>query len=65
MDNNVTKVEIKNINSFRYLQRAIDYESERQVQVITSGGAVVQETRLWDTDVSKTVSMRSKEEAHD
>ena len=59
------KVEIKNINSFRYLQRAIDYESERQVQVITSGGAVVQETRLWDTDVSKTVSMRSKEEAHD
>ena len=59
------KVEIKNINSFRYLQRAIDYESERQVQAITSGGAVVQETRLWDTDVSKTVSMRSKEEAHD
>ena len=59
------KVEIKNINSFRYLQRAIDYESERQVQLITSGGAVVQETRLWDTDVGKTVSMRSKEEAHD
>ena len=59
------KVEIKNINSFRYLQRAIDYEFERQVQVITSGGTVVQETRLWDADVGKTVSMRSKEEAHD
>jgi aspartyl-tRNA(Asn)/glutamyl-tRNA(Gln) amidotransferase subunit B len=59
------KVEIKNINSFRYLQRAIDYEYERQVQLIASGGVVVQETRLWDAAVGKTASMRSKEEAHD
>ena len=59
------KVEIKNINSFRYLQRAIDYEHERQVQVVTAGGVVVQETRLWDAGIGKTVSMRSKEEAHD
>jgi len=59
------KVEIKNINSFRYLQRAIDYEYDRQVRVIRDGGVVVQETRLWDTAVGRTVSMRSKEEAHD
>ena len=59
------KVEIKNINSFRYLQRAIDYEYDRQVRVVRGGGVVVQETRLWDTAVGRTVSMRSKEEAHD
>ena len=59
------KVEIKNINSFRYLQRAIDYEYDRQVGVVRAGGGVVQETRLWDTAVGRTVSMRSKEEAHD
>ena len=59
------KVEIKNINSFRYLQRAIDYEYDRQVRVVCDGGVVVQETRLWDTVLGRTVSMRSKEEAHD
>ena len=59
------KVEIKNINSFRYLQRAIDYEYDRQIRVVRDGGVVVQETRLWDTVVGRTVSMRSKEEAHD
>ena len=59
------KVEIKNINSFRYLERAIDYEYDRQVRVAGSGGVVVQETRLWDTALGRTVSMRSKEEAHD
>jgi len=59
------KVEIKNINSFRYLQRAIDYEYDRQIRVVREGGVVVQETRLWDTAVGRTVSMRSKEEAHD
>ena len=59
------KVEIKNINSFRYLQRAIDYEYARQVRAVGEGGVVVQETRLWDDTVGRTVSMRSKEEAHD
>ena len=59
------KVEIKNINSFRYLQRAIDYEYDRQIGVVRNNGVVVQETRLWDTAVGRTVSMRSKEEAHD
>ncbi len=59
------KTEIKNVNSFRYVQRAIEYEIERQVGVIESGGTVVQESRLWDTPSGRTVSMRSKEEAHD
>ena len=59
------KVEIKNINSFRFLQRAIEYEFERQVRVVRAGDAVVQETRLWDAAAGRTVSMRSKEEAHD
>ena len=59
------KVEIKNINSFRYLQRAIDYEYDRQIRVVGEGGVVVQETRLWDTALGRTVSMRSKEEAQD
>ncbi len=59
------KVEVKNINSFRFLQRAIDHEFERQVAVVRAGGTVVQETRLWDAQVGRTVSMRSKEEAHD
>lgn len=60
-----TKVEIKNLNSFRFLQRALDYEIERQERVITGGGRIVQETRLWDDPNGRTVSMRSKEEAHD
>jgi aspartyl-tRNA(Asn)/glutamyl-tRNA(Gln) amidotransferase subunit B len=60
-----TKVEIKNLNSFAFLEDAIEYEAGRQIEVIQSGGRVVQETRLWDTSAEATVSMRSKEEAHD
>ncbi len=60
-----TKVEIKNLNSFRFLQRALDYEIERQEKVLAEGGRVVQETRLWDETGNRTASMRSKEEAHD
>src|SRR5438034_3341226 len=60
-----TKAEIKNLNSFRFLEDAIDHETERQIDVIESGGRVVQETRLWDAAAGQTVSMRSKEEAHD
>jgi aspartyl-tRNA(Asn)/glutamyl-tRNA(Gln) amidotransferase subunit B len=60
-----TKAEIKNLNSFRFLEDAIAYETARQIDVIESGGRVVQETRLWDTAAAATVSMRSKEEAHD
>ncbi|MEO8075835.1 MAG: Asp-tRNA(Asn)/Glu-tRNA(Gln) amidotransferase subunit GatB [Acidobacteriota bacterium] len=59
------KVEIKNLNSFRHVQRAIEYEVDRQVAVIESGAAVEHETRLWDPAASRTFSMRSKEEAHD
>jgi aspartyl-tRNA(Asn)/glutamyl-tRNA(Gln) amidotransferase subunit B len=60
-----TKVEIKNLNSFRFLQKALDYEIERQKEVISEGGRIVQETRLWDDGKGCTFSMRSKEEAHD
>jgi aspartyl-tRNA(Asn)/glutamyl-tRNA(Gln) amidotransferase subunit B len=60
-----TKAEIKNLNSFRFLQDAVEYEIERQTDVLKSGGRVVQETRLWDTGSGCTLSMRSKEEAHD
>lgn len=60
-----TRAEIKNVNSFRFVEKAIDYEIRRQVQVIESGGKVVQETRLYDADQDQTFSMRSKEEAHD
>ena len=60
-----TKAEIKNLNSFRLLEEAIAHETERQVELVESGGRVVQETRLWDTGAGRTVSMRSKEEAHD
>jgi aspartyl-tRNA(Asn)/glutamyl-tRNA(Gln) amidotransferase subunit B len=60
-----TKAEVKNLNSFRFLERALEYEIERQVEVVERGGHVVQETRLWDSTASETVSMRSKEEAHD
>ena len=60
-----TKAEIKNLNSFRFLEDAVAYEVERQIEVVQSGGRVVQETRLWDTAAGRTVSMRSKEEAHD
>lgn len=60
-----TKVEVKNLNSFRFMKLAIDYEIERQVSLIESGGAVVQETRLFNPDSGETASMRSKEHAHD
>jgi len=60
-----TKVEIKNLNSFRYLQRALEYEISRQTQVLSQGGRVLQETRLWDEAAGYTAAMRSKEEAHD
>jgi len=60
-----TRTEIKNLNSFRFLERAIDYEIERQIDIIESGGAVVQETRLFDPGRNETRAMRSKEEAND
>jgi aspartyl-tRNA(Asn)/glutamyl-tRNA(Gln) amidotransferase subunit B len=60
-----TKTELKNLNSFRFLKMALDYEIARQVAVIESGGAVTQETRLYDPDSGETSGMRSKEEAHD
>jgi len=60
-----TRTELKNINSFRFVRKAIDYELDRQVDVLESGGRIVQETRLWNSDEERTVSMRSKEEAHD
>lgn len=60
-----TRAELKNINSFRFVERAINYEVERQIALIESGGRVVQETRLYDPDKNETRSMRSKEEAND
>jgi aspartyl-tRNA(Asn)/glutamyl-tRNA(Gln) amidotransferase subunit B len=60
-----TKAEVKNVNSFRYLQKAIEYEIARQIDVVDRGGRVEQETRLFDAALGKTFSMRSKEEAHD
>jgi aspartyl-tRNA(Asn)/glutamyl-tRNA(Gln) amidotransferase subunit B len=60
-----TRAELKNINSFRFVRQAIDFEIARQVGVIEAGGKVLQETRLWDPQRGETRSMRSKEEAHD
>jgi len=60
-----TRAEIKNINSFRFVERAINFEIERQIEVIEGGGEVVQETRLYDAERDETRSMRSKEEAND
>ena len=60
-----TRSELKNLNSFRSIERALEYEIERQVEVITRGGEVVQETRLFNVDEGVTYSMRGKEEAHD
>jgi aspartyl-tRNA(Asn)/glutamyl-tRNA(Gln) amidotransferase subunit B len=60
-----TKAEVKNVNSFRYIRAALEYEIERQVELIESGGRVVQETRLWNAAEGRTYSMRSKEQAHD
>jgi aspartyl-tRNA(Asn)/glutamyl-tRNA(Gln) amidotransferase subunit B len=60
-----TKAEVKNINSFRYLQKALEYEIARQADVLSKGGVIRQETRLFDSETGRTESMRSKEEAHD
>ncbi len=60
-----TRAEIKNVNSFAALQRAIEYEIERQIEIVEDGGQVVQETRLWDDNARETRSMRGKEDAHD
>jgi aspartyl-tRNA(Asn)/glutamyl-tRNA(Gln) amidotransferase subunit B len=60
-----TRAELKNMNSFRNVAKAIEYEIRRQVQVVQDGGSVVQETRLWDANQGITLSMRGKEEAHD
>jgi aspartyl-tRNA(Asn)/glutamyl-tRNA(Gln) amidotransferase subunit B len=60
-----TKTEVKNVNSFRYLQRALEFEIERQIDLVSRGDRVVQETRLFDSDTGRTAAMRSKAEAHD
>ena len=60
-----TKAEVKNLNSFRFLKQALDYEIARQVAVVESGGRVIQETRLYNPDLGETIGMRSKEHAHD
>lgn len=60
-----TKAEVKNVNSFRYIRAALEYEIERQVEVLEGGGRVVQESRLWNNAEGRTYSMRSKEQAHD
>jgi aspartyl-tRNA(Asn)/glutamyl-tRNA(Gln) amidotransferase subunit B len=60
-----TKAEVKNVNSFRFVRAALEYEIERQIEVIESGGRVMQESRLWNANEGRTNSMRSKEQAHD
>ncbi|MCL4428414.1 MAG: Asp-tRNA(Asn)/Glu-tRNA(Gln) amidotransferase subunit GatB [Deltaproteobacteria bacterium] len=60
-----TRAEVKNVNSFKFVEKAIEYEIERQIDVVLSGGSVIQETRLYDSKENVTRSMRSKEEAHD
>jgi aspartyl-tRNA(Asn)/glutamyl-tRNA(Gln) amidotransferase subunit B len=60
-----TKAEVKNVNSFRYIRSALEYEIERQIGVLEDGGRVVQESRLWNNSEGRTFSMRSKEQAHD
>src|SRR5579864_3511320 len=60
-----TKAEVKNLNSFRYLQHALEFEIERQISVLESGGRITQETRLWNVAAGRTEPMRSKEFAHD
>src|ERR1039457_2109416 len=59
------KVEVKNVNSFRFVRAALEYEIERQIEVLESGGRVLQESRLWNAAEGRTYSMRSKEQAHD
>jgi aspartyl-tRNA(Asn)/glutamyl-tRNA(Gln) amidotransferase subunit B len=60
-----TKAEVKNVNSFKFVRASIDYEIQRQIEVIESGGKVIQESRLWNANEGRTYSMRSKEQAHD
>ena len=60
-----TKAELKNMNSFRNVERAVEFEIRRQIELVEDGGKVVQETRLWDAEAGVTMSMRRKEEAHD
>jgi aspartyl-tRNA(Asn)/glutamyl-tRNA(Gln) amidotransferase subunit B len=60
-----TRTEIKNLNSFKHVEKALQYEINRQQEALTDGGEIVQETRLWDPDKNRTDSMRGKEEAHD
>ncbi len=60
-----TKTEVKNLNSFRFLQKALAYEIERQIEILESGGTIAQETRLWDSREQRTFGMRTKEFAHD
>ncbi len=60
-----TRAEVKNINSFRFVEKALEYEIKRQIKVVQEGGKVIQETRLWDSNRGVTESMRGKEEAHD
>jgi len=60
-----TRCEIKNLNSFRFLERAIEYEAQRQIEILEDGGSIVQETRLYDPDRDETRAMRSKEDAQD
>jgi aspartyl-tRNA(Asn)/glutamyl-tRNA(Gln) amidotransferase subunit B len=60
-----TRTELKNLNSFKHVERSLQYEISRQQEVLREGGQIIQETRLWDPDKNKTISMRDKEEAHD
>jgi len=60
-----TRTELKNLNSFKHVEKALQYEISRQREVLIDGGQIIQETRLWDPDKNKTTSMRGKEEAHD
>jgi aspartyl-tRNA(Asn)/glutamyl-tRNA(Gln) amidotransferase subunit B len=60
-----TKAEVKNMNSFRNVEKAIDFEIERQIDIIEEGGRIIQQTLLWNADSNKVIPMRSKEEAHD
>ncbi len=59
------KVEMKNMNSFRFVEKALEYEIKRQINILNDGGRIIQETRLWDSSTGTTQSMRTKEEAHD